>query len=206
MNMSARTYSLPFLLLLWSLCFGFLQSCEKEAVTPQYPQNLRSGNTGVHSANAMAWQPCIPATAYQLLDPSFNPKPVGYLETGQVLVSAAMDSLQIEVPVNAYWSVTAIQWKIATSEALLPNVSWSTQTFSPAASSPRLRIANPMGTSVALQLNIQCQKQNLMGNVMYTCTMSPVTHVRTDGSRYIQYSLPQACCPESYGQTDPATY
>src|SRR5688572_12952527 len=92
-TMRTRNYSILLKLVAVILCFHFLQSCEKDDVNPVYPTTLRSGS-GAHLASGARWQPCIPSTSYQLLDPAFNPKPVGYTETGQVIVSAAMDSIQ----------------------------------------------------------------------------------------------------------------
>jgi hypothetical protein len=204
-TMRTQNYSIAILLLGWILCAGFLLSCEKEDVNPVYSSTTLKSNSSAHTASSARWRPCIPSTAYQLLDPAFNPKPTGYTETGQVVVSAAMDSIQVEIPVTAYWSVVSVQYKVATTEGLLSSTGWTTKTFTPAATTPIVRIPNPMGSSVAMQLNVLCQKQNLMGNVVYTCTMSPVTHVRPDGSRYIQYALPQACCPESYSSPTPST-
>lgn len=175
------------------LLFLGLFACEKDAVNPTFPTPQSSD--GPHMANPVSWLPCSPGTAYQLLDANYNPKPVGYVEAGQVMMSATLDTLQIEVPVNAYWSVTSVAWRMAADESQLSNASWQVIAFTPSTSYAEVRIPKGQLVDAAIQVDVQCQKFNLSGAAVFDGTMSPFTHTRQDGSRYIQYSFPQTCCP-----------
>jgi hypothetical protein len=184
-------YLTKIILLLFCL---HLLACEKEEVGLDHsdkPASLIPG--GPHGEEDSDWKLCGKVRKYPLIDENGNPMPAGYVPAGEVSVSTSMDSLRLEIQMNAYWNMRSVSWKVSTKTQELPGMDWQSKSYAEPVSFAEIRLPRPKGRIAAIQINVNGQRFNLMGVVNYCGEMSPQADICADGTHCINFILPNPC-------------
>ncbi|HEX2898251.1 MAG TPA: hypothetical protein VHS96_00885 [Bacteroidia bacterium] len=170
-----------------------LSACEKEELAFKNVPEKILDTPDSHKAVDSDWRACGGTSTFFLQDESGNAVPFGHVPAGHVSISSTMDSLRLEIQMNAYWNFVDIAYKVSPDLACPADANWERLAFEKAQTHAEIRLARPQGTLASVQTVVHSQHFNLIGVTDHSSKLSIGRQSDTQRDRSILLPLPSNC-------------